>query len=860
MEDLEVVVELARPVDEPVRFRTGVAEITLTSGVMVPVFSGHYAGAWEHESARLLRLLRDGDPQATLPGPDDRGDRELVGFVWVKGEGQMAVRMPHEADAMEFANRQVLHMGADATQMRKVAFGLEPFRTVASEGLFLSADDALDSLFLDEVASDPMEIVVWDMPADLSRARRLFEERVAVWERLGLDVGERIASERVLLDQGGELDHLWVVDLHTADRYARVSAAPTPADRWLAWVDRGGLSSSWDSEVVTAGISPGGGVRVSHISGTPRPPSDPDDPRSPPAPMGDVDIVHVKARVLANHVRNGLTLPVETTNRVRLRARHDVLFTDLVVPRVEAVPDSLVWVRASLPDGTPLARPEQVARDSDAVAPVPRARGDRPAPKPRPAPRPGIDDDEEDEEEQKKTAHRVRLVFPEVVRAGEEVVVDLQWTDTWPLANLGEYSGVGIASNGVTAGMQRFVAHVPGRSGDAYAYDVSVGLPDDSPLTAIVSGPMSEPVERDGWRFVEATGVQQARYPNVVVGRYRVHMEKAKKGMPAVTVALLGGDPKQLKGLAAQARSVMSYYEGFLPPYGLPAYHIVEAPSSWEHATWVAPHGMQMARTMNVRTDRVGTGQTSESTGWRLFGHEIAHQWWGQQAQPASLDDRWMVETFAEVFGCMLLAKATDDTENCTDRLDEVRRDVEGDALGLDDPRRSLSLTEAYREGMGGVAYYRYGPYVMQQMLRPRIGNAAFFGALDRLLRDADRSGVTNERLQAAFEAESAEDLSDFFDFWVRQGIIPSVDVSVVVHPTVAEITITTDVPFGVFDVPVVFTDPGTGVRWAEVVEVVHGEGYHEVERTFRQGVKVEVDPADRTLLRKHTLQLRYAD
>lgn len=852
MNDLEAVPELARPVDQPIRLKQGVIEVTLTDGVMVPVFSGHYAGAWEREAGALLRKLRQGDPDATLPGPDDRGDRELVGFVWVRGEGTLAVELPHEADAMELANRQVLYGGKEASDLRKVAFGIEPFTTSLEDGLWLSADPSLDALFLGPETTDPYEVIVWDLPGDLSRAPQLLEQRLQLWDDLGIDVGERIAAERVAMGEGAVLEPFWLIDLLTADRYHRIATVPAAADRWLAWIDRGHLSTSWESQVVTAGMTPGGAPRWAHVSGVPMPPRVAGDPTSPPARSLPMAVAHVQARVLAAHQRNGMVLPVELTNRVTLRAEHDVLFVDLEVPRVEAEADSFVWVKASLVDGTPLARPEQVGREGDAIATV----VDKPRPQPKPKKKPfGPDDDDDEEEESKVTAHRVRLVFPEAVRAGEEVVVDLQWTDVWPLAHLSEVDNIGMQSDGVTSGMQRFLAAVQGGTGEPYAYDVAVGLPEDSPLSVAVSGPMEEPTLEGGWRMTRVHGVQQARYPNVVVGRYRTHADKAKQGMPAVRVSLLQGDKKRLAGLASQARGAIAYYEGYLPPYGLPEYHIVEAPSAWSHTTWVAPHAMQMAQTMRI-VDRTMDG---EGFGWRLFGHEIAHQWWGQQAQPATLEDRWMIETFAEVFACMFLAKVHEKAEPCVERHEDTRKWIEGDDARLGDPRFSLSLAEAYQEGLGGSAYYEYGPYLMQQMLRPRIGNQAFFRGLEGLLRAHPRQGITNEQLQAAFEAASGEELGDFFDFWVRQGILPSVEVEVEVHPTVAEIRVTSDVPFGVFDVPVVFTEPG-GRQWVSVVEVVHGEGYAELEAMFRRGLKVEVDPGNRTLLKRHRLGLAYAE
>ena len=165
MDDLEVVPELYRRIDAPFVVQHGQLSVALTSGVMVPVFSGHFSGAWETQAAERLRRLRAQDKDAQLPAPEDRGDRSLVGFVWLHGEAEVEVTLPRRADAIELASRQVLYTGADVDTMREVARQRKPFETTASEGLFLTVDPKLDARFLgDDPAADPH--------AELSREAR----------------------------------------------------------------------------------------------------------------------------------------------------------------------------------------------------------------------------------------------------------------------------------------------------------------------------------------------------------------------------------------------------------------------------------------------------------------------------------------------------------------------------------------------------------------------------------------------------------------------------------------------------------------------------------------------------------------
>jgi hypothetical protein len=336
----------------------------------------------------------------------------------------------------------------------------------------------------------------------------------------------------------------------------------------------------------------------------------------------------------------------------------------------------------------------------------------------------------------------------------------------------------------------------------------------------------------------------------VVVGAYDHKGFGPRKGLPAVEVRLLNGDAKEMQALAVEARAAMAYMARYLPAYGLGEYDIVEAPSAVNHYTWVAPHGMQMMQRM-LQTQ---VGGEREDQGRATFAHEVAHQWWGQMAQPASLDDRWMIETFAEVFSCMYVAKANEKVEPCVDVLEANRKLAEGTEWWAD-IRGSASLEEAFVGGNRGKVVYKLGPYVMLNMLRPRVGTEAFFGALGTMLRDHPYEPVTNERLQAYMERTSGQDLDDFFDFWVHQGLLPKVQLTWSSRPTVVSLEVTSDVPFGTFDIPVVVE--GDFGKKVVAVTVKDGVGRLEVDGDYRRKVKVVLDPAHRTLTRARSVSKR---
>ncbi|MCP4496229.1 MAG: M1 family metallopeptidase, partial [Phycisphaeraceae bacterium] len=129
--------------------------------------------------------------------------------------------------------------------------------------------------------------------------------------------------------------------------------------------------------------------------------------------------------------------------------------------------------------------------------------------------------------------------------------------------------------------------------------------------------------------------------------------------------------------------------------------------------------------------------------------------------------------------------------------------------------RRFMSLTDGGSFAISQPTLFRaYSFYVLGRMLRERVGDYAFFAAIDQLGQGSTNRRVTTEDLRASLEATSGQDLEDFFAYWVRGGYIPEVtaeyrretqpDGKVTVHAC-----ITTDVPFGSFDLPIAV---GTGL------------------------------------------------
>ncbi len=199
----------------------------------------------------------------------------------------------------------------------------------------------------------------------------------------------------------------------------------------------------------------------------------------------------------------------------------------------------------------------------------------------------------------------------------------------------------------------------------------------------------------------------------------------------------------------------------------------------------------------------------------------------------------------AELYSCMYMGAAFG-AEHCDDTLRryhrrwEVRPHVDFE---------SASLSGAYGSRNQPDIVYRYGPALFHRGLLQEIGPAAFYGALDVLLREQGGRYVTTEHLQHYLEGASGRDLGDWFDFHVHGGYLPAVVARWDAKGATVVGEIEADIPFGTFTVPVRIRSKDGDVDL--MVEVVDGKGSFTGVAPSRKGLDVEVDPDQRRLLRR---------
>ena len=856
--------ERYRIVKEPFEVQAGPVVLTIKSGVLVPVFSGYTPrDAKGRRRAKAEAWEQDGKaPPTSKDAPLD-----FAGFVFTAAEADFEVHWQERADHLVFANHMVANVGHPKEDFVDIAHGA-PWTGLINEGMVLSMSPEVRKAFLgpDDQTNDPLEIVVYgekDYQVARLRAKILLNDRQQRMRDVGFRPGTSLAHDRMARNRGQLPDRLHtILDLHIDQNVGKadVPLASQPSDiDWITLMQdwTGAMDSRRHTVLKSLDIDREDLLVADPITGIPFAPEDPDDPRSSPKAPVRVDtdeaFVTIQAVPLAADMR------VEVSARMKVTAvGADQSLFQVYVPRAGDY-KHLDILGATLLDGTsilsksaliehsPNRPPPEISarswsegprrmdagstggasgnedataisanRESAPEAVTPGESGPSPERDPNPVATEAGDPYHD------RPVSRITLTLPEPLAAGESMVFDLTWQDRWPLANqvqarAGRYEdSAGVTTSlGASSGAQTVIPKLAGSlEGNPTRFTVRVAYPVRMGLEAAMSGQLLRGEKKNDWILRESGNSEHpVPHVDVAIGTFPVHDEPGKSRLPTVRVRMAApADPREI---AAEVRAQIHFLQGYLPPYPWPEHEVVDGRGGINHGTWSGAHEMT-AVARSGSTNVFAGGELTRETGKRTtqanLARQLAQQWWGQAVQPAHVSDFWWSETFTEVFALMYIGALEPDLYDRAYR--EKRTDWERfEDLGI--PR--ASLTDAYDSPFKMAIVRKYGPYVMQQMLRPRVGHDRYHAALDLLVRDYQYGTITTEQLQSHLEKSSGKDLGDFFDFWVYGGFIPT-KVALKWHwdgeAVVGEVT--SNVPFGTFDVPIQIDDQ---THWVEVVD-----------------------------------------
>jgi aminopeptidase N len=165
---------------------------------------------------------------------------------------------------------------------------------------------------------------------------------------------------------------------------------------------------------------------------------------------------------------------------------------------------------------------------------------------------------------------------------------------------------------------------------------------------------------------------------------------------------------------------------------------------------------------LETQTRPVYSGQASENT----VAHELVHMWFGNAVSPQRWQDIWLNEGWATYgswqwreFRGLTTTQALFDVE--------MSRDASS-------PYWQLSIADPGPLNLFAGQVYNRGAATLHA-LRLKVGDPVFYeGARLWLERFHDSTG-TSEDFEAVYEEVSGQDLTEFFNVWLREPVKPTV-------------------------------------------------------------------------------------
>ena len=295
------------------------------------------------------------------------------------------------------------------------------------------------------------------------------------------------------------------------------------------------------------------------------------------------------------------------------------------------------------------------------------------------------------------------------------------------------------------------------------------------------------------------------------------------------------------------AQTAAHEYDFFTDRFGgpeTPHLSVVEIPDDTLPATW-AP---EVAGIMSSRI--------ADKSGVRLLANTIAHQWWGSEISPRTLNDAWITNGMARYGELMYL-----EDESGKSALHNALQDVSAGALAYDTiPLSSVGRLSPFSPQFQSMTLEK-GAMVFH-MLRGEIGDKAFIDTLKGVLSEFTDKSVRSSDLVRVAEAQSQQQLTAFFGFWTDGTGAPTFTDSYTVYRlgnnkgfrTIGFIKQDLEL----FNMPVDIRVETEGKTENKKVDV-EGTNTPFVVDTFGRPRHIGIDPGDWVLKSSPDLQVRIA-
>jgi len=243
-----------------------------------------------------------------------------------------------------------------------------------------------------------------------------------------------------------------------------------------------------------------------------------------------------------------------------------------------------------------------------------------------------------------------------------------------------------------------------------------------------------------------------------------------------------------------------------------------------------------------------------EKTNYRLLANAIAHQWWGVQVSPASLDDWWLSDGFARYSEARYVESVAGEAA-----YQEATKDISVGALAYENvPLSSVSRLDPFSPEFQSLVTDKGA--IILHMLRWVVGEAAFDRAMRDFAQQFAGKDATVDDFRQVVEKHYGNQLTWFFTQWLDSTGAPEFKNKYTVLRAKSGFRVTGEIAqdLDLFRMPVELRIDTDGKTEMKRIEVVGTKSPYSVE-TFGKPRRIVVDPDHRVLKNSAELKVRTA-
>jgi tetratricopeptide (TPR) repeat protein len=272
--------------------------------------------------------------------------------------------------------------------------------------------------------------------------------------------------------------------------------------------------------------------------------------------------------------------------------------------------------------------------------------------------------------------------------------------------------------------------------------------------------------------------------------------------------------------------------------------NLVELPDDAVSATWAPEIAGIAGSRIAARNEQ------------RLLSNTLAHQWWGSQISPATLNDAWITNGMSRYAELMYLEDSSGKTA-----FESAITDISAGALAYDtEPLTTIGRLDPFSPQFQSMTLEK-GAMVFH-MLRWEMGDEVFTKFLRALLTQYADKSIRSSNVQTVAEAQSNLQLEPFFAQWLNGTGAPAFHDKYTVFRLGANKGFRTlgsiDQDLDLFRMPVelrIETDGKTEIRR---VDVSGTDSNYSIE-TFGRPRRISIDPQNWLLKSTPDLAVRVA-